>query len=169
MAKLAVEKYLNYYYQIFGLNYSALRYSNVYGPRQDRAGEAGVVAIWSDRILKGEQPIINGDGEQTRDFVYVGDVVRANLLALADSQAKVYNVSTAKETRVKDLFELIRNNFNKPVKASQGNARAGELRRSCLSFDRIKKDFGWQPEVALDEGIKRTVEWFKDRESGIMN
>ncbi|OGY44952.1 MAG: UDP-glucose 4-epimerase [Candidatus Buchananbacteria bacterium RIFCSPHIGHO2_02_FULL_38_8] len=161
IAKLAIEKYLNYYYRVFSLPYIALRYSNVYGPRQNSKGEAGVVAIFCDKLLAGQAPIINGDGKQTRDYVYVGDVVRANLLALESSQIGVYNIGTSIETDVNQLVSSIKENIKADVEFSHGPAKAGEQQKSCIDFARAKKELGWQPEVTLEEGIKKTVDWFK--------
>jgi UDP-glucose 4-epimerase len=162
ICKLSVEKYLYYYHQIFGLNYIALRYGNVYGPRQNSKGEAGVVAIFLDKILSGKQPVINGDGKQTRDYVYVEDVAGANMLALESDKIGIYNVGTARETDVNKLFSILNNNFQNKIKEVHGEAKMGEQARSCLSFELIKKDLGWEPGVGLEEGIGKTVLWFKN-------
>jgi UDP-glucose 4-epimerase len=162
ICKLSVEKYLYYYHQIFGLNYIALRYGNVYGPWQNSKGEAGVVAIFLDKILSGKQPVINGDGKQARDYVYVDDVVRANMLALESEEIGTYNVGTGIETDVNKLFSVLNNNFSNKIKEVHGEAKMGEQARSCLSFELIKKDLGWEPEVGLEEGIGKTVLWFKN-------
>lgn len=162
IAKLAIEKYLYYYQQIFGLNYIALRYANVYGPRQNAKGEAGVVAIFCDKLLAGQQPVINGDGKQTRDYTYVSDVVRANLLALDSVEIGIYNIGTKVETNVNQLAELIKSNINTDLDFSHGPAKVGEQQRSCLDHTKATKDLGWQPEIGLEEGIKKTVDWFKE-------
>ncbi len=162
IAKLAIEKYLHYYQQIFGLNYIALRYANVYGPRQNSKGEAGVVAIFCDKLLAEQQPVINGDGKQTRDYVYVSDVVKANLLALNSLKIGIYNIGTSVETDVNQLAALIKSNINTDLEFSHGQAKAGEQQRSCIDYTKAKIDLGWQPEIKLEEGIKKTVDWFKN-------
>jgi len=133
IAKLTTEKYLFYYKEIFGLNYTALRYANVYGPRQSTMGEAGVVAIFASKMLKGEQPIINGDGMQTRDYTFVEGVVQANLLALNDKVPTEYNIGTGIETNVNELFHTIRKYCNSNAEEKHGEAKAGEQKRSVLS------------------------------------
>lgn len=162
IAKATVEHYLYYYKVGFDLSYVCLRYSNVYGPRQNFQGEAGVMAIFSDKILNGLQPVINGDGRQTRDYVYVGDVARANLLALEKKVEGEFNVGTAKETSVNELFAKIVKILGKPVKEIHGPVKSGEQKRSCLSYEKIKKVLGWQPRIVLDEGLELTIKWFKE-------
>lgn len=162
IAKVTVEHYLYYYKVAFGLPYVCLRYSNVYGPRQNSKGEAGVVAIFADKMLNEIQPVINGDGKQTRDYVYVGDVVRANLLALEKKVEGEFNVATTKETSVNELFAKMVKILNRPFKETHGPAKSGEQKRSCLSYEKIKKILLWQPAVGLDEGLKLTIKWFKE-------
>ncbi|MCS7155539.1 MAG: GDP-mannose 4,6-dehydratase [Bacteroidota bacterium] len=161
VSKLAAEKYLHYYYVQYGIPYVALRYANVYGPRQNPHGEAGVVAIFTERMLLRQQPLIYGDGLQTRDFVYVGDVVRANLLALACPEPEVFNVGTGRETDVLTLFRLIRQAVGADVPELHGPPRSGEQRRSVLDFAKIHRRLGWEPQVSLEEGIQRTVAYFR--------
>ena len=163
IAKLAIEKYLYYYQEIFGLAYVILRYANVYGPRQNAKGEAGVVAIFCDKLLAGQVPVINGDGKQTRDYTYVSDVVWANLLALDKASNVIYNVGTGIETDVNQLADLIKGNFKTDLEFTHGEAKAVEQQRSCLDSGKIKKELGWQPEVKLEEGIKKTADWFKGK------
>ncbi|MHB8231712.1 MAG: NAD-dependent epimerase/dehydratase family protein [bacterium] len=161
IAKLAADKFLNYYNEIFGLKYVSLRYGNVYGPRQNPHGEAGVVAIFLNKMLKNEQPVINGDGGQTRDYVYVEDVVRSNILALENmAQVGIYNVGTQIEISVNDLFKEINKNFDNKYKEVHGPAKLGEQKTSCLSYGKIKKEFGFIPETDFSEGIKKTYDWF---------
>ncbi|MHB1545174.1 MAG: NAD-dependent epimerase/dehydratase family protein [bacterium] len=161
IAKLTIDKFLNYYYEIFGLKYISLRYSNVYGPRQNPYGEAGVVAIFLNKMLKNEQPVVNGDGNQTRDYVYVKDVVKANILALKNiDKAGIYNVGTSVEISVNDLFKEINKNFDNKYREVHGPAKLGEQKTSCLSYEKIKKELGFVPETAFSEGIKKTYEWF---------
>lgn len=161
VSKLAVEKHLFFYEQTHGLVWTALRYSNVYGPRQDPFGEAGVVAIFCQRMLAGEQPLINGDGEQSRDFVYVEDVARASLLALERNVTGAVNISTGKEASVNEVFRCILDLTGANMEESHGPAMPGEQRRSVLDPSLAKKVMGWEPKVELNEGLKRTVEYFK--------
>jgi len=163
IAKLAIEKYLNYYHQVFGLPYIALRYSNVYGPRQNAKGEAGVVAIFCDKLLLNQSPIINGTGEQTRDYVYVGDVVKANLAAFKSDKVGIYNIGTGVETDVNQLVKEIMENLKINVDFSHGPANVGEQLRSCLDWQKAKKDLDWRPEVGLEQGIRETVNWFNKK------
>lgn len=162
ISKLAVEKYLYFYNAEYGLNYTILRYANIYGPRQNPFGEAGVVAIFSTKLLKGEQPIINGSGEQTRDYVFVGDVVKANLLTLNDSSNDIYNVGTGIETNVNQLFH----NLNSIIKAGKeekhGPVAPGEQMRSVITSEKLFKKFGWKPSTSLDEGLRLTVNFFRN-------
>ena len=161
IAKLATDKFLNYYNEIFGLKYVSLRYGNVYGPRQNPHGEAGVVAIFLNKMLKGEQPIINGDGHQTRDYVYVEDVVKANILALENiDKVGIYNVGTSIEISVNDLFKEINKNFDNKYKEVHGPAKLGEQKTSCLNYEKIKKDMNFIPKTDFSKGIKETYKWF---------
>lgn len=162
IAKLTVDKFLNYSNHVHGLKYISLRYGNVYGPRQNPHGEAGVVAIFLNKMLKGEQPIINGDGEQTRDYVFVGDVAYANLLALENfDKCGVFNVGTGIETSVNQLFREINKHFLNKFKEIHGEGKKGEQKNSCLSFKKINKNFGWKPKFDIKEGTKKTWKWFK--------
>ena len=153
--------YLYYYQQIFDLPYIALRYANVYGPRQDPLGEAGVIAIFSQSMLNGKQPIINGPGEQTRDYVYVEDVARINVLALKDGIKGTFNVGTGKETTVNYLFTKIQSLTHAGALEVHGEPKKGEQFRSVLSAEKAKQTLGWEPKVKFDEGLKRTIEFFK--------
>ncbi len=163
IAKLTIDKYLNYFNQVCGLKYTSLRYGNVYGPRQNPLGEAGVVAIFLNKMLRGEQPVINGDGRQTRDYVFVDDVVKANISALQNiNKIGVFNIGTGKEASVNEIFRLIRNCAgNKKIKEEHGPAKPGEQLTSCLNASRARQELNWQPKINLDEGIKRTFEWFR--------
>ncbi len=163
IAKLTIDKFLNYYREIHGLNSVSLRYGNVFGPRQNPHGEAGVVAIFLNKMFRGEQPVINGDGRQTRDYVFVEDVVNANLLALKNFQKTgIYNVGAGKETDVNQLFREINRHFGDKFKESHGSAKIGEQKASCLSFAKIKKNFGWSPKTNFPNGIRKTFEWFRE-------
>jgi UDP-glucose 4-epimerase len=161
--KLSVEKYLYYYNHVYGLNYTVLRYANVYGPRQNPHGECGVIAIFTDKILKGSEPLINGDGKQTRDYVFVKDVVKANVLALDDKKSTIYNIGTSHETDVNYIFEKINTFAETGFTEKHGPAKLGEQRRSVLSYEKIKKDLGWNPDVDIETGLKETTEYFKNQ------
>ncbi len=161
IAKLTIEKYLNYYYKVFDLPFVALRLANIYGPRQNSKGEAGVVAIFSDMMLSGEQPIINGDGKQTRDYVYIEDVVIASMLAMKKNKVGIFNVGTAKETNVNTIFKKLKELTKSECKEIHKPVKAGEQKRSCLDYSKIKKELNWQPKYNLEKGLKETVDWFK--------
>jgi len=161
IAKFSVEKYLFYYSTVCGLPYISLRYSNVYGPRQDPHGEAGVVAIFTQRMLRGEQPIINGDGEQTRDYIFVRDVARANLLALKSEKTGEYNIATAQETTVNEIFRVLKELTKSPVTEVHGKAMKGEPKRSVLSWEKAARDLGFKPDVSLQDGMRETVAFFQ--------
>ncbi|MCL5029885.1 MAG: NAD-dependent epimerase/dehydratase family protein [Bacteroidetes bacterium] len=161
ISKLAVEKYLFFYKAQYDLNYTVLRYANIYGPRQNPFGEAGVVAIFTSKLLKSVQPVINGNGMQTRDYVFVGDVVKANLLSIKDNQSDIYNVGTGKETNVNELFLILNKNIRNGQVEKHGPAAPGEQLRSVISSDKIFKRFGWRPSTTLEEGLQKTIEYFK--------
>ncbi len=164
VAKLSTEQYLFYYRAVYGINAVCLRYANVYGPRQNPEGEAGVVAIFTTRMLQGESPVINGDGKQTRDYVYVGDVVQANICALeAPAGFQVFNVGTGVETDVNHLFHVLRQATGSACAERHGEAKLGEQRRSVLDTRRIGEVLGWRQEVGLEQGLIRTVEFFRGR------
>jgi UDP-glucose 4-epimerase len=162
VSKLTGELYLGYYHMAFSLPYIALRYANVYGPRQSTKGEAGVVAIFIAQLLAGKSPVINGDGKQTRDYVFVGDVVRANVAALDSEFVGAINIGTGKETDVVTLCELLRQGVGSPVEAVHGPAKPGEQRRSCLETSLASAILGWRPEVPLDDGLLRTIAYYRD-------
>ena len=161
VAKLVTEQYLYYYHTVHGLKSVSLRYANVYGPRQNPKGEAGVVAVFASRMLKGDQPLINGDGKQTRDYVFVGDVVRANVLALDHDEWNIYNVGTGLETDVNALFHHIRTKSGSSCEEKHGEAKVGEQLRSVLTYGKIESQLGWRPEVSIEEGLGRTVDHFR--------
>ena len=163
VSKLASERYLYFYSQQYGLDATCLRYANVYGPRQSPHGEAGVVAIFMHRLLAGEQPVINGDGRQTRDYVFVGDVVRANLAALGLPGFRVYNVGTGIETDVNELFELIRTAVGSGPAASHGPAKPGEQLRSSISSELLEQELGLRIGTPLDRGLETTAAWFREQ------
>jgi UDP-glucose 4-epimerase len=157
VSKRTGELYLGYYNMAFGLPYVALRYANVYGPRQSSQGEAGVVAIFIDRLLAGNGPVINGDGKQTRDYVFVGDVVAANLAALRSAFIGAVNIGTGQETDVITIYQSLRAGLGSSIEATHGPAKAGEQRRSCLSIGFAAKVLGWKPAVPLGEGLRQTI------------
>jgi len=163
VAKMSVELYLHYYRVQHGLDYTALRYANVYGPRQDPHGEAGVVAIFCSRLLRGQAAVINGDGEQTRDYVYVDDVVRANLLALERGSGLALNIGTGVETSVNTLFRTLRRLAGSRQEEIHGPPMPGEQRRSCLDNRLAFEELGWYPEVSLEEGLSRTLDFFRQK------
>ena len=161
VSKRTGELYLSYYQQAFGLPYIALRYANVYGPRQSNKGEAGVVAIFISLLLAGKIPVINGDGKQTRDYVYVGDVVNANVAALTSPYVGEINIGAGVETDVVTLFELLRQGAGSTLEARHGPAKIGEQRRSCLAAQYAAGIFGWRPQVSLREGLERTIAFYR--------
>jgi UDP-glucose 4-epimerase len=137
----------------------------VYGPRQNPHGEAGVVAIFTERMLEGRHPVIYGDGEQTRDYVYVADVVRANVQAVQYEHSGTFNVGTSKETNVNELFRTIRSHIDDSIEEVHEKGRPGEQRRSVLDTSYSKRELGWAPEVELDDGLALTIDWFRSRQS----
>jgi UDP-glucose 4-epimerase len=161
ISKLSVEKYLYFYFNEHKLNYTILRYANIYGPRQNPFGEAGVVAIFSTKLLKGDQPIINGTGEQTRDYVFVKDVVKANLLTLTDEESDIYNVGTGMETNVNELYNILNDIVGRSREEKHGPAAAGEQMRSVITSEKLFEKFNWKPSTKLNDGLKETVEFFK--------
>ncbi len=161
ISKLCGEHYLSYYQRMSGMQVVSMRYGNVYGPRQDPNGEAGVVAIFIQRMLSGEQPVITGNGRQTRDFVYVDDVVDANLAVMGQGIQGVYNVGTGTETTVNQLFAMLQELTGSSCRELHGPIRKGEQIRSVVDPMRVRKDLGWEPKVPLKEGLKRTVEFFR--------
>jgi len=144
------------------MDYIVLRYANVYGPRQNPHGECGVVAIFTQKILNNVQPVINGDGLQSRDYVYIDDVVNANVLTLGNTRPDIYNVGTAKETDVNYIFRHINKAAGKNFDEKHGPPKKGEQLRSVLSFEKLKKDLGWEPKTDMENGLKATTEYFKN-------
>lgn len=160
-SKHTVEHYLYIYQKLYGLNYVILRYANVYGPRQDPLGEAGVVAIFTGRMLSGKQVVINGDGRQERDFVYVADCARANLLALQDSNLnQAFNLGSGQGTSINQIFALLKDITQFPRAEVHGPAKLGETRRIFLDASRAKRELNWAPEIGLKEGLEKTVAYF---------
>jgi len=160
VSKLAVEKYLYVYGQTYGLRYTILRYPNVYGPRQDPFGEAGVVAILASRMLRGEEVVINGSGEQVRDFVCVDDIIRANLLAQDRLQGQIYNLGTGVGTSINQLFTSMKSLTGYAQDPVHGPPKAGETLKIYLDATKARSELGWQPEVGLEEGLRATIASF---------
>ncbi len=170
IAKFSTELYLAYYARVHGLDYVALRFANVYGPRQDPHGEAGVVAIFCQRVIDGKPLTVFGDGGQTRDYVFVGDVARAHVLAskvptipAGRVDDRAFNLGTQRETSVLDLATTLMRSAKKEVPLSHAPARAGEQRRSVVSIEKAKAGLGWTPQVSLEEGLRCTFDWFAAR------
>ncbi len=164
-SKHTVEHYLYMYNFLYGLEYVVLRYPNVYGPRQDPHGEAGVVAIFTGQMLGGKQVLINGDGEQQRDFVYVGDCAKANWLALNTKHAaKIYNLGSGEGTSVNEIYKVLKEITDYKLSGLNGPAKTGETRQIYLDATRANHDLGWVPTISLEEGLSQTVNYFKSTE-----
>ena len=162
VSKLAGERYLHFYNTQYGLPYAALRYANVYGPRQDPHGEAGVVAIFCGNLAAGRGSTINGSGEQTRDYVYVEDVAHANVLALeGDAPSGAYNVGTGIETSVNELYEVLRETSGRDLLPAHVAAKPGEQLRSSVDPTTAARVLGWRPVTDLVTGLERTLRFFK--------
>jgi UDP-glucose 4-epimerase len=163
ITKLIGEHYLRFYGNTYGLQWIALRYANVYGPRQNAHGEAGVVAIFTERLLRNEQCYINGDGLQTRDFVYVKDVVDANLKALLYDKNGIFNVGTGIETNMITLFRHLRSLTGSNQEEKHAEAKPGEQKRSVIGTSLIEASLAWNRKYDLKVGLAETVGWFKSR------
>ena len=161
VAKLASERYLYYYRHAYGIGYVALRYANIYGPRQDPYGEAGVVAIFTGQLLRGDVPVINGTGRQTRDYVFVADEGQANLLALQTDYCGALNIGTGVETDVNQLSTILRRRTNSDTSARHAPPKRGEPNRSALDPSRAHSVLGWTPLVCLEDGLAQTVRYFR--------
>lgn len=163
VSKRAGELYLNYYHEQYGLPYIVLRYSNVYGPRQNPHGESGVIAIFSEMIAEGKQPVINGDGTHTRDYVYIDDVVKANVAAVDSGYVGAMNIGTSKEISTNEVFHKVVTQFGLTIPEQHGPERPGEQVTSSLSYQKAQQVLDWQPAVEFDEGVRRVVEWYKSK------
>ena len=161
IAKLANEKYLAFYKETYEVDFVCLRYANIYGPRQNHKGEAGVVAIFINQMLSNGQPVINGDGLYTRDYVFVKDVVTANVLALDTCVSGIFNIGTGIQTTTNEIFQNLKKLTNSNCEEIHGEAKKGEQRVSCISYQKIKNAHNWQPEMKLFDGLQETVEFFK--------
>lgn len=160
ITKRCVEMYLYAYKQLYGLNYTVLRYGNVYGPRQDPLGEAGVIAIFCGKMLKGEIPTIYGDGKQLRDYVFVGDVARANLAALKKGSGEIFNIGRGEGVSVNQLFNNLKAILKFDGKPIYAPPRAGELFRSVLNCKKAKKGLNWKAKFAIKKGLEKTLDWY---------
>lgn len=163
--KYIFEVYLNMYQLMYGIDYTVFRYPNVYGPRQDPHGEAGVVAIFTGQMLSDQPVIIHGDGKQERDFVYVGDCARANLMATERKQGSgIFNLGSGIPTSVNQIYQYLKEITEYSQEASHGPAKLGETRKIYLDATKVHDNLGWEPEVSLREGLTNTVNFFKERE-----
>lgn len=161
IGKLTNEHYLYYYKEVYGVDFVALRYGNVFGPRQNPNGEAGVIAIFANKFINDEQPIINGDGLITRDYIYISDVVEANLKSLDEEVNGIYNVTTGIETNVNEIFQVLKTKTNSSAEEFHGPAKKGEQRRSVCSFKKFKSNHDWSPQIKFIDGIDKTVNYFQ--------
>lgn len=163
VSKYSVEKYLEYYKNVFDINYTVLRYTNVYGRRQNPYGEAGVIAIFFLKMLKNEDTFITGDGSITRDYIYIDDVVEANVLALNPNLTGVFNISTGLETSLLEIFDKLARltNYNKPKQFVP--FKIGEQKRSVCSFAKMQNQTGWYPKMPLDEGLVETYKYYFEK------
>jgi len=161
MSKYLGEQYMEFYHRLYRLNFTSLRYGNVYGPRQDPHGEAGVVAIFSQAMLEGKQPEIFGDGNQERDFVCVDDVVQANILAIDRGDGMHMNVGTGQRTSINHIFELLKSIIGYRWGPVHRPARLGDVYQISLDSARAAQEMGWTPQVDLEEGLRRTVDYFR--------
>jgi len=164
ISKHTVEHYLYLYQHNYGLDYTILRYPNVYGPRQDPHGEAGVVAIFTEALFADQRPTIFGDGTHTRDYVFVADIARANFLALESGNGLVLNLGWGREVSVNDIYASLKKHLGIEIEPIYAEERLGEIHRICLNGARAQERLGWQPQVELDEGIRRTVEYYQRRQ-----
>ncbi len=161
VSKLWGEKYLVYYRLVHHLPHITLRYTNVYGPRQNPKGEAGVVAIFISKMLQGQSPTIYGDGTQTRDFLFVSDAVQANLIGLREDAYGIFNCSTAFELSINTLFQLLKHLMEFEGDPIYADPIPGEVERSVCSYRKFRRSLGWTPKVNIEEGLRRTIEWFR--------
>ena len=163
VSKLSSEYYLECYRQWHGLDYTVLRYANVFGPRQNPEGEAGVVAIFSDCLLSGKRPVLYGFGKMIRDYIYVEDAVKANLAAVERGSGQIVNIGTGRPTSVRELFDAIASILGYDGEPELAAARKGELESIFLSSARAREVLGWEAEVSLEEGLEMTTSWYRER------
>jgi len=167
ITKHVFEHYLSLYYKLYGLRFTVLRYPNVYGPRQDPHGEAGVVAIFTEQMLEGITPKIFGDGKKTRDYVFVEDIVRANMIAVDKGDGEIVNLGWGKEVTDFEIFDSVRKALRVEVEPIYAEKRLGEIDRICLDATKAKKVLGWKPTVTLKDGIAKAVEYYKKKKAGL--
>ena len=163
ISKRAGELYLNYYHELYQIPFISLRYSNVYGPRQNAHGESGVIAIFAEMMAEGKAPVINGDGTHTRDYVYVEDVARANVLALKSDFVGELNIGTETEISTNEVFRKVATEMGAEIEEKRSAESPGEQVTSSLNYSKAKEVLGWEPRVNFDEGVRRVVAWYKNR------
>lgn len=163
VSKLTPEVYLKAFNHLYGLKYTVLRYANVYGPRQDAQGEGGVVSIFASKVLAGQNPVIFGDGEQTRDFVYVEDVAKANAKALNSADQLILNVGTGERTSVNELVRIMADAAKSDIKPLYSPERDGDIKHSCMETGQIKEHLEWEPQFSLYEGLTRTIDFYRNK------
>ncbi|MGP4062872.1 NAD-dependent epimerase/dehydratase family protein [Halobacillus sp. H74] len=161
LTKVNAEKYIQLFAEIHNLSYSILRYANVYGPRQDARGEAGVIALFIEKLMRGKSPVIFGDGKQTRDFIFVKDVARANVAALVNGENQVLNVGTGQEISIHEIIEQLAITIRKPIQTTLCPARDGDIRSSVLQTSRAQSQLYWSPRYSLQEGLLETVQFYQ--------
>jgi len=164
IAKLVMEKYAHYYKTIYNIDYTALRYSNVYGPRQNTQGETGVITLFINKMLQNQQCYIFGDGNNTNDFIYVEDVVKANMEAVLGSLSGIYNVCTNTQTSINQIFDTLQKLTNTTITKQYKEVNPVTQQHSCLSYDKIHQAINWQPQTNLQQGLAQTVEYFKSKQ-----
>ena len=158
LANLIIERYIKSYQQKYGLSFTFLRFGNVYGPRQ---WENGIIPSIIIKVLKGESPVIYGKGNQTRDFIFVDDAITAALLAIKDNKNQIYNVGSGKEININEIFNKITKILHKKIEPVYNPSKIDEVERSCLDSTKIKKELEWKPKINIDQGLKKTIDWFK--------
>lgn len=162
LAKLTVENYIKILSNLNGLPFTILRYSNVYGPRQIVKGESGVIALFTQRMLEGKVPVIFGDGTHTRDYVYVSDVVDANILALNGGTGKTFNIGTASRVDVNEVYDKLESHLKSGIKPEFGDEIPGEVHHIALDYGYIHGEMGWEPKVNFENGVKFTVDYYRE-------
>ncbi len=161
ITKHTVEHYLKAYKSLYNIDYVVLRYSNVYGPRQDSTGEGGVISIFCEKIMRNTSPYIYGDGEQLRDFIYVKDIVRANIIAIESLENGIYNVCSSNKLSVNQLLNIVNEVAKKNIEPLYTDKREGDIENSYMTYEKIKNEIGWEPEYDIYQGLKETLKWFK--------
>ena len=161
ISKYTPEQYIKTYSKLYGIDYTILRYSNVYGIRQDPKGEGGVIAIFMDKLFKGESPTIFGDGTATRDFIYVEDIVEANIKALHKGSKEVFNIGTGKATSINELYYLMKEIMDVDIEVEYGKERDGDIKHSFFKIVKAKEKLGWSPKYNLEEGLSKTIKYYE--------